>query len=117
MHADALLAYPSEALLMKIENSAKPIGPVPGPGSRVAGTHPAAGGVKAAETSAGQTAAVVSTTLSAVGGAEAAFNSQKVAEIRQAISEGRFQIDPERIADGLLSSVRDMLAQRDGRTT
>jgi negative regulator of flagellin synthesis FlgM len=118
MHADALLAYPSEALLMKIENSAQPIGPVPGPaGSRVSGTRPAVGGVKAAETSAGQTAAVVSTTLSAVGGAEATFNSQKVAEIRQAISEGRFQIDPEKIADGLLNSVREMLAQRDGRTT
>jgi negative regulator of flagellin synthesis FlgM len=59
---------------------------------------------------------VVSATLSAVGGAEGAFNSQRVAEIRQAISEGRFQIDPERIADGLLNSVREMLAQADGRT-
>jgi negative regulator of flagellin synthesis FlgM len=118
MHADALHAYPPEALPMKIENSAKPIGPVPGSaGSRVSGTRPAVGGVRAAETSAGQTAAVVSTTLSAVGGAEATFNSQKVAEIRQAISEGRFQIDPEKIADGLLNSVREMLAQRDGRTT
>ncbi|MBK8121916.1 MAG: flagellar biosynthesis anti-sigma factor FlgM [Sulfuritalea sp.] len=44
-------------------------------------------------------------------GSEAAFNSQKVAEIRQAISEGKFQINPERIADGLISSVREMLGQ------
>lgn len=35
----------------------------------------------------------------------------RVAEIRQAISEGRFKIDANRIADGLLSSVRDLLAE------
>ncbi len=103
---------------MKIDNSAKTIGPVPGPaGSRVAGTRPAASGVKPGESSAGQPAAVVSATLNSVGGAEGAFNSQKVAEIRQAISEGRFQIDAERIADGLISSVREMLAQQNGGAT
>ena len=103
---------------MKIDNSAKTIGPVPGPaGSRVSGTRPTAGGVKAADASTGQTAAVISATLTSVGGTEGTFNAQKVAEIRQAISEGRFQIDPEKIADGLLNSVREMLAQRDGRTS
>jgi negative regulator of flagellin synthesis FlgM len=54
---------------------------------------------------------VVATTLHSVSGSEPAFNLQKVAEIRQAISEGRFQINPERIADGLISSVREMLDQ------
>jgi len=34
---------------------------------------------------------------------------ERVAEIKRAIAEGRFQINPERIADGLLQSVRDML--------
>lgn len=34
----------------------------------------------------------------------------RVAEIKRAIAEGRFQVNPERIADGLLQSVRDMLA-------
>lgn len=38
-------------------------------------------------------------------------DAQRVAEIRQAISEGRFKVNPERIADGLLSSVRQMLAR------
>lgn len=33
----------------------------------------------------------------------------RVEEIRQAISEGRFKVDAERIADGLLASVRQML--------
>lgn len=36
----------------------------------------------------------------------------RVAEIKQAISEGRFQVKPERIADGLLASVREMLAKQ-----
>lgn len=38
----------------------------------------------------------------------------KVAELSQAIRDGRFRVDPERIADGLLSEVRDRLA-REGR--
>lgn len=42
----------------------------------------------------------------------AAFDAQRVAEIRQAIAEGRFQVNPERIADGLVDSVREMLSQR-----
>ncbi|WP_341675327.1 flagellar biosynthesis anti-sigma factor FlgM [Niveibacterium sp. SC-1] len=33
----------------------------------------------------------------------------KVGEIKQAISEGRFRVDPEKVADGLIQSVRDML--------
>jgi negative regulator of flagellin synthesis FlgM len=37
-------------------------------------------------------------------------DAARVAEIKQAISEGRFQINPERIADGLLESVQQMLA-------
>jgi negative regulator of flagellin synthesis FlgM len=36
-------------------------------------------------------------------------NVERVAEIKRAIAEGRFQVNPERIADGLLQSVRDML--------
>lgn len=39
----------------------------------------------------------------------------RVDEIRQAMSEGRFQVDPGKIADGLIDSVRDMLAARSGR--
>lgn len=39
----------------------------------------------------------------------ATFNSERVAEIKQAIAEGRFKVNAEKIADGLLSSVREML--------
>lgn len=39
-------------------------------------------------------------------------DAARVAEIKQAISEGRFQINPERIADGLIDSVREMLSRQ-----
>lgn len=98
---------------MKIDNSGKTIGPGPSPGgSRTTGTRPAAQGPNAGTPSAGPSSTVVSTSLNAVSGSEGAFNSQKVAEIRQAISEGRFQINPELIADGLIRSVREMLDQK-----
>lgn len=41
-----------------------------------------------------------------------AVDKARVAEIRQAISEGRFKIDANRIADGLIESVREMLDTR-----
>ncbi|MCC7485352.1 MAG: flagellar biosynthesis anti-sigma factor FlgM [Burkholderiales bacterium] len=37
-------------------------------------------------------------------------DAAKVAEIRQAIAEGRFQINAEAIADRLLDTVRELLA-------
>lgn len=41
-----------------------------------------------------------------------AINSARVAEIRQAIAQGKFKIDSSRIADGLIDSVRQMLAAK-----
>lgn len=43
---------------------------------------------------------------------DAPVDTQRVAEIKQAIAEGRFKINPERIADGLLSSVRELLTTK-----
>lgn len=54
----------------------------------------------------------LSSRLQEVGAGQSPVNSERVAEIKQAIKEGRFQINPERIADGLLSSVRDMLGKQ-----
>lgn len=53
----------------------------------------------------------LSARLQEVSSGEAPVNAERVAEIKQAIAEGRFQINPERIADGLLASVRDMLGR------
>ncbi|MDP1733950.1 MAG: flagellar biosynthesis anti-sigma factor FlgM [Sulfuritalea sp.] len=97
---------------MKIDNTAKTIGSGQSPaGSRAAGSKPATAHAATASPSAGQPATVVSVAMQSVGGSEPAFNAEKVAEIRQAISEGRFQVNSERIADGLISSVREMLDQ------
>lgn len=53
----------------------------------------------------------LSARLQEVGTAESPVDTQRVAEIKAAISEGRFQVNPERIADGLLDSVREMLGR------
>lgn len=42
-------------------------------------------------------------------GNEAPVNSARIQEIKQAIAEGRFSINPEAIADRLLESARDLV--------
>jgi len=42
----------------------------------------------------------------------AVFASKKVEEIKLAISEGRFQVNSEKVADGLLETVKDLLNSR-----
>ena len=37
------------------------------------------------------------------------FNASRVATIREDIRAGRYQVNPEKIADGLLASVHDLL--------
>jgi len=39
----------------------------------------------------------------------APVDSARIAEIKQAISEGRFQINADAIADGLIDTARDLL--------
>ena len=39
-------------------------------------------------------------------------NAAKVAEIKQAISEGRFKVNPEAVAGRLLDTVRDLIGSR-----
>lgn len=43
---------------------------------------------------------------------ETPVDSTRINEIKQAIVEGRFTMSPERIADGLLQSVREMLGKQ-----
>ncbi len=37
------------------------------------------------------------------------FDAQKVQSIKDAIAEGRFQVDSSKVADGLLSTVKDLI--------
>ncbi len=55
-----------------------------------------------------------STQLLSMGGSatNAPVNASKVAEIKKAISEGRFQVNSSAVADSLISSVTDLISSR-----
>jgi negative regulator of flagellin synthesis FlgM len=87
---------------MKIDSSYKPTPPVITP--KAATPQPAA-------TNAGATDAV---SLSQMAGSlqigeKPPINTARIQEIKQAISEGRFKINPEAIADRLIESARDLV--------
>lgn len=95
---------------MKIENSIKTVGSAPSPElrPRPAPTASAPAGDKV-ELSA--LAASLQKAESAMK-ATPVIDRARVDEIRQAISEGRFRINADKIADGLLNSVKELLAGR-----
>lgn len=95
---------------MKISNSTSAVGGAPESG-RTRNAPPAA---KQAGTATAERVDIssLSARLQEVGAGEAPVDGQRVAEIKLAIAEGRFQVNPERIADGLLASVREMLSAK-----
>lgn len=42
------------------------------------------------------------------------FDSKKVAEIKAAIASGKFQVNAEKVADGLMDTVKDLIQTRRG---
>lgn len=97
---------------MKIDSN-KPAG-TPSTPSGAARARPGQAGAAPAQTSNGPAPATAATlsgaqTVDSILASTPVVDADRVAEIKRAIAEGRFQVNPERIADGLLQSVRDML--------
>ena len=93
---------------MKIDSSYKPA--TAGPAPKAASPQPAATPAPARD-------AVSLSHLagSLHSGEQSSVNSARIQEIKQAISEGRFKINPEAIADRLIESARDLLNSQNNK--
>jgi len=99
---------------VKIDNATGSVGGLPSGEPR---PRPAKGGSAAAAGATGDKVEL-SALSSRMQEAEAALanvpviDSNRVAEIKQAMAEGRFKVDAGKVADGLIESVRQMLAAK-----
>ena len=107
-----------------LPTTSPPVKPNAGP----AGTDATTSGANAASNNAPSPAAnppVTSSTVTtissistqlqaaqATSSSDSVFATSKVNEIKQAISEGRFQVNAHKVADGLLDSVNELLNSR-----
>lgn len=103
---------------MKIDNSVKSTGSVPSGDGRArsakespkAEASPGGGGEKVELSSLSSRLQQMEETIANT----PVVDSAKVDEIKQAMSEGRFKVDTEKVADGLIESVRQMLSAQGG---
>jgi negative regulator of flagellin synthesis FlgM len=94
---------------VKIDNSLNPLpGGVKGTASR-ADTTKSSGNTQKA--SAAPQDNVQLSSLATAAGNTSPIDSSRVEAIKLAISEGRFRINPEAIADGLIKSAKELVAE------
>jgi negative regulator of flagellin synthesis FlgM len=91
---------------MKIDNSVKSAGLV-GADNKTRATRESSS--SSVQTSGG-TQVALSGKLDQLVAQTPVVDGAKVDEIKQAISSGRFQVNAEKVADGLIDSVRQMLS-------
>lgn len=102
---------------MKIDKTSNPLPGAPAGEGRGAATpqksasSPASQRAESTSVSLGSTATQL---RSMEGGMSASptINATKVAEIKQAITEGRFKVNSEAVADGLIATVRELIGER-----
>jgi negative regulator of flagellin synthesis FlgM len=98
---------------VKIDNSAGSVGGLPSGESRPrpgksATPSTTASGEKVELSSLSARMQEIEATLANVPVAD----TSRIAEIKQAMAEGRFQVDASKVADGLIQSVREMIASQ-----
>lgn len=99
-------------VIMKIEKNSKPL-PTATPGEERARapTANSAGNTQSTATSVhlGATSAQLQKMESSMANTPL-VNAAKVEDIKQAISEGRFQVNSSAVADGLIQTVKDLIS-------
>lgn len=101
--------------VVKIDDSSKKTA---GLGVTTTQTRAGKGAEKAAGTSKSASANVTLSkqvqALSSQVSSASVFDTKKVEEIKAAIAGGQFQVNAERVADGLMDTVKDLISTRRG---
>ena len=103
---------------MKIDDSFKKTGSVGSaatPSATPTSTSKGAAKTAAVDTATASTSESVKISAQALAlSGESSFDIKKVSEIKAAIASGTFQVNPEKVANGLIDTVRDLLSSRKG---
>ncbi|MBL8505620.1 MAG: flagellar biosynthesis anti-sigma factor FlgM [Methylobacillus glycogenes] len=78
--------------------------------TRTESRAPATGGQKSGESVTLSPLASQLQSIAAAGANENVYNADKVNAIKSAISSGQFRVDSEKVADGLINTVKDLLS-------